>query len=112
MAAPCRDEPMHRVSDRGSLIEHLQWAVELEHATLPLYMCALYSLDDDRNPAAVEILTSILMEEMLHMALAANLLNAVGGAPELDQPRLVPGYPRALPHGDDSFKVWLLPLRS
>jgi hypothetical protein len=28
MATHCRDEPLHRVSDRGSLIEHLQWAVK------------------------------------------------------------------------------------
>ena len=27
------------------LREHLQWAIELEHSTIPPYMCALYSLD-------------------------------------------------------------------
>ena len=61
------------------LREHLQWAIELEHPTLPPYLCALYSLDPEWNPAAVEVAASVFAEEMLHLALAANLLNAVGG---------------------------------
>jgi Ferritin-like len=92
-----------------SLREHLQWAIELEHFTLPPYLCALYSLDAIRNPEASEVVASVLVEEMLHMTLAANLLNAVGGHPRLDSPRMLPGYPRCLPHGDCSFEVPLLP---
>ncbi|MFB9207570.1 ferritin-like domain-containing protein, partial [Nonomuraea spiralis] len=42
-----------RIGTLGSLREHLQWAIELEHATLPPYLTALYSLDPERNPAAV-----------------------------------------------------------
>ena len=42
------------------------------------------------------------------MTLTANLLNAVGGHPRLDSPRMLPGYPRCLPHGDCSFEVPLL----
>jgi len=91
-----------------SLLEHLQWAIELEHFTLPPYLCALYSLNAERNPEATEVVASIFVEEMLHMALAANLLNAVGGRPRLDSPRMLPGYPRCLPHGDCSFDVPLL----
>src|SRR4249919_2552572 len=75
------------------LREHLQWAIELEHATIPPYFCALYSLDPERNPDAVEVVTGVFMEEMLHMTLAANLLNAAGGRPVLDAPRMMPGYP-------------------
>jgi Ferritin-like len=93
----------------ASLREHLQWAIELEHATLPPYLCALYSLDRARNPEAAEVMLSVFLEEMLHLALAANLLNAVGGRPQLDTPRMLPSYPRYLPHGDHSFKVPLLP---
>jgi hypothetical protein len=88
---------------------HLQWAIELEHATLPPYLCALYSLDAARNPEAVEVVQSVFVEEMLHLTLAANLLNAVGGSPVLDAPALVPGYPRPLPHSDRSFQIELLP---
>lgn len=97
-----------RIATIESLREHLQWAIELEHFTLPPYLCALYSLDADRNPEATEVLVSILVEEMLHMTLAGNLLNAVGGAPRLDTPAMLPTYPRYLPHGDRSFEVSLI----
>jgi hypothetical protein len=53
-------------------------------------------------------LASIVVEEMLHMTLAANLLNAVGGRPRLDTPQMLSAYPRCLPHGDRSFEVPLL----
>src|SRR5678815_4208161 len=72
-----------RITTVEGLREHLQYAIELEHFTLPPYLCALYSLDSDRNPEATEVLVSILVEEMLHMTLAGNLLNAVGGMPRL-----------------------------
>ena len=62
-----------------------------------------------RDPVAVRVLTSIFVEEMLHLALGANLLNAVGGTPVLDHPRLLPGYPRPLPHGDPTSTLSLLP---
>lgn len=32
-----------------SLREHLQWALELEHATIPPYLCALYSIKKGHN---------------------------------------------------------------
>ncbi|WP_410791286.1 ferritin-like domain-containing protein [Kribbella sp. C-35] len=96
-----------RIETIDSLHEHLQWAIELEHATLPPYLCALYSLDPARNPDAVEVVSSVFVEEMIHLSLASNLLNAVGGEPRLDTPELLPGYPRQLPHG--SIELSLLP---
>ncbi|WP_327588383.1 ferritin-like protein [Nonomuraea sp. NBC_00507] len=96
-----------RIDTLESLREHLQWAVELEHATLPPYLCALYSLDPERNPEAMEVVGSVFAEEMLHLALAANLLNAVGGRPRLDMPGMLPPYPRPLPHSD--LELSLLP---
>jgi hypothetical protein len=95
-----------------SLRRHLQWAVELEHATLPSYLCALYSIDSERNPDAADVVGSVFVEEMLHLALAANVLNAVGGRPRLDMPGMLPEYPRALPHGDKAFQLSLLPFGS
>ncbi|MFI6678696.1 ferritin-like domain-containing protein [Kribbella sp. NPDC050470] len=92
-----------------SLREHLQWAVELEHATLPPYLCALYSLDPQRNPEAVQVVGSVFSEEMLHLALAANILNAVGGRPHLDKPEMLPPHPRRMPHGDRSLQLSLAP---
>ena len=81
-----------RIATLESLREHLQWAIELEHFTLPPYLCALYSLDAARNPDASEVVASVLVEEMLHMTLAANLLNAVGGHPRLDTPQMLSAY--------------------
>src|SRR5262250_1804845 len=94
--------PLGRIATLDSLREHLQWAIELEHCTIPPYLCALYSVDAERNPEVCEVVASVVVEEMLHMTLAANLLNAVGGSPRLDSPRMLPGYPRCLPHGDCS----------
>lgn len=101
--------PRARIETLESLREHLQWAVELEHATLPSYLCALYSLDPERNPDAVQVVSSVFVEEMIHLALAANLLNAVGGRPRLDTPEMLPRYPRRLPHGDHSLELSLVP---
>lgn len=96
------------ITSLEGLREHLQWAIELEHSTIPPYLCALYSIEPGHNLEAAEVLGSVLVEEMLHLALAANLLNAVGGRPRLAIPELLPGYPRPLPHGDRSFQISLL----
>ncbi|MFB4308282.1 ferritin-like protein [Actinomadura sp. GTD37] len=100
-------------SVRGATLEslraHLQWAIELEHATLPPYLCALYSLDPARNPDAAGVMRGVFAEGMLRMALAANLLNAVGGRPRVDTPRMLPPHPRPLPHGDGSVELSLRP---
>jgi CDGSH-type Zn-finger protein len=86
------------IEDIRDLREHLQWAIEIEHATIPAYLCALYSIPDGVNPECADILRSVFMEEMLHLTLAANLLNAVGGSPQIDRPGFVPAYPARLPH--------------
>jgi hypothetical protein len=98
-----------RIATLDSLREHLQWAIELEHATLPPYLCALYSLDPSRNPDAVQVVSGVFVEEMIHLALAANLLNAVGGRPSLDASRLLSRHPRPLPHADPSLELSLVP---
>src|SRR5690606_16850067 len=61
------------------------------------------------NKEASEVLGSIFVEEMLHLTLAANVLNAIGGRPRLDIPEMLPGYPRCLPHGDPGLQMSLLP---
>jgi hypothetical protein len=50
---------------------------------------------------------SVFMEEMLHMTLVANLLNAIGGRPAVDTPRMLPTYPTFLPHSKRAFEVSL-----
>src|SRR5947199_3695973 len=77
----------------------LQNAVKLEHATIPVYLYGLYSLQRGKNVAVAEILQSVVVEEMLHMTLASNVLNALGGSPQIDRPGFIPTYPGPLPGG-------------
>ena len=97
------------ISTLESLRQHVQGALELEHSTLPPYLCALFSIHAGTNLESVEVIRSVFIEEMLHLALAANVLNAIGGAPTLNEPGFVPNYPTALPHSDHSFAVPLAP---
>ena len=97
------------ITTLDDLREHMQWAIALEHSTLPPYLYALYSIKPGTNAAAVGVITSVFIEEMLHMTLAANVLNAVGGRPALDHPAFVPRYPAFLPHSADAFQVSLEP---
>jgi CDGSH-type Zn-finger protein len=106
--APYLGDPM-AIKTIESLREHLQWAIQLEHATIPPYLTALYSLKPGANVEARHILTSVVIEEMLHMTLAANVLNAIGGAPKLDRPDFIPRYPTFLPHSAEAFEVSLEP---
>ena len=78
---------------------HLQNAVELEHATIPPYLTAMYSLVPGANEEIAAVLRDIVLEEMLHMNLSANVLIAIGGSPQINDPRFVPGYPGNLPMG-------------
>lgn len=93
------------ITNLESLRTHLQWAIELEHATLAPYLSALYSIKDGTNVESAEVIKSVFLEEMLHMALAANILNAVGGTPRFDYVGFIPKFPTPLPHGDGSFLV-------
>jgi len=84
---------------------YLQTAVQLEHATIPPYLTAAYSAKIEANKASSDIIRAVAKEEMLHFALAANLLNAIGGQPDLLKPGFVPHYPTYLPTGQDDFNV-------
>lgn len=88
---------------------HLQGGVELEWLTIPAYLTALYSIHPGSNAEAALIIRSVVVEEMLHMTLAANVLNAVGGRPEITG-GYAPRYPAAIPYHDpQSFEVGLQP---
>jgi hypothetical protein len=84
---------------------YLHTAMKLEHATIPPYLLALYSIHPGANPDAAHILRVVVVEEMLHLTLAANLLNAVGGEPNLTVEDFVPTYPTKLPDGETDFEV-------
>lgn len=89
------------------LHNYLHTAVQLEHATIPPYLTALYSIHPNTNGDAFRIIRAVVVEEMLHLTLAANVLNAVGGSPDLTGPGFVPPYPTRLPDGETDFEVGL-----
>ena len=97
------------VTTLEDLRDHLQWAIQLEHSTIPPYLCALYSIKPGQNAEATRVLTSVFIEEMLHMTLAANLLNAVGGDAGHRQTRIHSAIPSYLPHSAEAFLVPLAP---
>ncbi|QCJ47837.1 ferritin-like protein [Haloprofundus sp. MHR1] len=80
-----------------SLHEHLQWAIQVELSTIPAYLYAMYSVDDDTS-VPYRLIRSVVVEEMLHTALVANVLTAAGGEPRFYDESVVPSYPMALPH--------------
>ena len=94
----------------GSLHAHLQMGMEVEVFTLPPYLAAYLSIPDESdNDYAAFVVRSVLMEEMLHMTLAANVLNASGGRPQLDAPRVISEYPSRIPYSGLSTVVGLTP---
>jgi hypothetical protein len=95
---------------REELYPFLQSAIELEHATIPPYLTAMYSIkvDSARNAQARSILYTVMKEEMLHMAIACNVLNAIGGDPKIATPGFIPLYPGPLPmHVHEGLTVGL-----
>ena len=84
------------LEDPVALCSALQTAIELEHATIPPYLYALYSLEGPNQEIAA-LLRSVVVEEMTHMGLVCNILNAIGGAPDIDAPHFIPAYPGPLP---------------
>src|SRR6266496_2912178 len=90
-------EPPLRVERREELIWLLSQACELEHGLMCEYLFAQFSLK--RSPedglsaeqaakvAGWEtVLIDVIKQEMLHLALATNLLTALGAAPHLHRP--------------------------
>ena len=85
------------------LHEMLQMAVELEFATIPPYLTAAFSIHPKANRSSFSIIHSVYMEEMLHMVLAANTLNAIGGKVVLNE-KTIPSYPLTLEFQGQRFK--------
>ncbi|CAH1238985.1 Hypp5677 [Branchiostoma lanceolatum] len=77
----------------------LQVALELELTTIPPYLSALFSIKDGNNREVAALIKSVVIDEMKHMALVSNILNAIGGTPNLKNQAIVPSYPAPLPGG-------------
>ena len=105
LAALQSDDPLE------GLKEALGVAIRLEHSTIPPYLYALYSLQPGGNAEIAKLVGSVVAEEMAHMALACNILNAIGGEPLIDHPEFLPTYPGPLPGSvEKGLKVPLAPL--
>ncbi|WP_080493182.1 ferritin-like domain-containing protein [Burkholderia ubonensis] len=94
-------------ADRADLLNDLQQALKLEHATIPPYLTALYTLAPKSSWQALEVLRSVVVEEMLHLTLVANVINALGGTPRTDEASFMPDYPSPLPLDIDGIVVSL-----
>src|SRR5689334_17033348 len=90
-------EPELRVESREELIYLLGEACELEHGLMCEYLYAQFSLKRAtgesltpeqlaRVQAWETTLIDIIKQEMLHLALATNILTAVGAAPHFERP--------------------------
>src|SRR5499427_10727319 len=119
-------EPELVVENREHLWSLLVEASQLEHLIMCQYLYASFSLktDPDEGLTAGQAdavarwrttLTGIAIEEMLHLALVANVMTAIGAAPRLARPNfprrseyLPPGVQFALlPFGDASLTHFL-----
>lgn len=103
--------PLNSLADAQS---RLQTAIALEFATLPVYLYAKFSILPDSNVEAASSLSEIVGQEMIHMCLACNILNAIGGNPILagtlpDGTVVPPLYPGPLPGDIGGLTVALLP---
>jgi len=91
-----------------SLRSHIEVAIRVELSTIPPYLFAMYSIEDHGSEAA-KLIRSIVAEEMLHTALATNLLLAVGGTPSYGDRSYMPTYPMDLPHHRPPLPLELAP---
>jgi hypothetical protein len=90
-------EPPLTVDSREELVYLLGQACELEHGLLCEYLYAQFSLKRDvsegvtaeqlgRIRAWEQTIIDVTKQEMLHLALATNILTAIGAAPHFDRP--------------------------
>lgn len=95
--------------DRAELGALLQKALMLELSTIPPYATACYSIKEqgqyDRsspeivNAEPIEVIRQVMVEEMLHMVLVANLMNAINCKPVVNDPKQLPSYPMRILDG-------------
>jgi len=104
-------EGVKQAGKKEDLYRYLQNAIELEHATIPPYLTAMFSLKPGRNEEIRQLIRSIVIEEMLHLTVSANILVAIGGWPEINTPHFIPKYPGPLPMGigGEGFEVGIEP---
>jgi hypothetical protein len=91
------------VDYRPVLQDLLQTAILIEHSTIPPYLTALYSIKDGTNALASQIIRSVAVEEMLHLIMVCNVLNAIDIQPSVNKQENYPTYPMKLPMNVDFY---------
>jgi hypothetical protein len=92
-------EPPLPIESREELVYLLGEACEIEHGLMCEYLYAQFSLkrtvDEGLTPEQLgrvqaweTALVDVIKQEMLHLALATNILTAVGAAPHFERPNL------------------------
>jgi hypothetical protein len=115
-AKPATAEPRLVIEHREALIYMICEAAELEHGLMCEYLFAAFSLKDrvdegvtEAQLAAIQRWRSTVLgvaaQEMLHLALTANMLTALGASPHLSRPNL----PQPARHYPASVRLALLP---
>jgi len=90
-------EKARAAHSKAEVIELLDGAVALELSTLPPYLTGVFSLAPGGNDEVRTLVLSVVLEEMLHMSLAANTAIAIGGNPKILASGLALRYPGPLP---------------
>lgn len=90
-------DAIEQAQDPTELYPWLQSAIELEHSTIPPYLTAMFSLKPGANDDIARLIRSVVVQEMLHMTLAGNILIAIGGSPVINTASFIPQYPGPLP---------------
>lgn len=104
------------IEHREALIFMICQAAEMEHALMCEYLFAAFSLKERAaeglTPAQMEAvdrwrrtILGVAAQEMLHLALTANMLTAVGASPHLSRPNL----PQPARHYPPGVRLALLP---
>jgi len=120
----------HKTRDQvlAELEANLQVAVEVELATIPIYLFTYYSIQRDAaSGEAIDpvqafankaggVIMSVAVEEMLHMSLSANVMYAMGWAPQIygkapaAYPTPLPSHNPVGPRGPNGETAELIPL--
>ncbi|PXF40627.1 hypothetical protein BWQ96_09658 [Gracilariopsis chorda] len=91
------------INDPQQLKDTLQLAAEVELATLPPYLGAMYSIKDrhtgGNNGAIRSAISSVVYQEMAHFALVCNMLVSISGQPNFTDKDNIISYPTELPGG-------------
>jgi hypothetical protein len=108
------DQP---IRDYDNLVTHLHMAAQVEMSTIPMYLYAAYSIQTkghnqwDPGISASRTIISIVLEEMLHLALVRNLMLAIGAGDKISfyDKDFIPHYPSKMLHRIPDLELHLEP---